>query len=50
MKKSLAILGAMLALLACNKQMDEPTVQEEGTQEVLVEFTVNRTDAFAGTK
>ena len=50
MKKTLAILGALMALLACNKQMAEPTVQDEGTQEVQVEFTVNRTDAFAGTK
>ena len=50
MKKTIAILGALLALLACNKQMAEPTVPEEGQRLTQVEFTINRADVFPDTK
>ena len=46
MKKTIAMLGALLALFACNKQMTEP----ETGQEIKVDLKINRTDAFAGTK
>ena len=46
MKKTLAILCALLALSACNKQPLAPG----RNQEIKVNIQVNRNDAFAGTK
>ena len=46
MKKTLAILGALLALAACNKQPLAP-VSDQG---IKVNLTINRSDDFPGTK
>ena len=46
MKKTIAILGAFLVLIACDKQMTVP----ERNQEIKVDLTITRTDAFPGTK
>ena len=43
MKKTLAILGSLLALSACNKREFEPTVFPEG-KDIVVNLTIDRTD------
>ena len=50
MKKTIAMLCAVVALLSCNKQMTEPALQDEGKQKVQVELTIDRADIFGGTK
>ena len=47
MKKTLAIMGALLCLLACNKETTETAVPE--TQGIKVNLTIKRADVF-GTK
>lgn len=47
MKKTLAILGALLALAACSKQ---PLAPEQNQDFFKVNITVNRADGFASTK
>lgn len=50
MKKTIAMVCALVALVSCNKQMTEPALQDEGKQKVQVELTINRADVFGGTK
>ena len=45
MKKTLAILGAFLALAACSKKDMEPAVLPE-EQDIVVNITISRTDVF----
>ena len=51
MKKTLAILSALVALMACSKEapvVEEPTQKEK--QEIKVNITISRTEMDAETK
>ena len=53
MKKIFAILGAALALAACNKEKDVPAFVPDDDQTIVVDITIDRADAFgdeAGTR
>lgn len=53
MKKIFALLSAALALAACNKEMEVPSVIPEDDQTIVVDITIDRVDVFgdeAGTK
>lgn len=53
MKKFFSILSAIIALAACNKEKEIPSVIPEDDQTIVVDITIDRVDVFgdeAGTK